>query len=426
MAVMLKEKIDELIEFIKCCIDNNTQAFEKKLNESNYNKFRMKLNQDNKFDVLTCAIGTVEKEKENTKNIILCIIRYFDYKELNYTFKIDGDVKIPLFDAMIKEQFLLAYSLMRMGANTNYVNNEGKVDIVKILKFLENFDNENLDKNIESFIIMLIESKNGEMLKRVLNYKLKDKNFIYIIKFLTCFKYRIPLTNNQIYELKYGEKTDINLTEKIYNRTFNYEKFNCEYKNIDKKVDSYDYPTISILIKYAKRSSTNSSKIWIIEMLLKFLKMSENVVKNISFYNLLLFYAENKKYSFIDCILKSLFFSYNGNYYINYDTILLKIIDSMDKNHLHNKYFENIIETIVNEYPDDTVKFDYYKFIIVIVIHSEIFVSSRIVYAILGSVQIGFVAYMAEDLDPNPFIMFMFILIIVRIYFGSFLQIDII
>ncbi|ORX38086.1 hypothetical protein BCR36DRAFT_417071 [Piromyces finnis] len=221
MAAMLKEKIDELIEFIKYCIDNNTdtQAFEKRLNESNYNKFRMKLNQDNKFDVLTCAIGTVEKESENTKNIILCIIRYFDYKELNYTFKIDGDVKIPLFDAMIKEQFLLAHSLMRMGANTNYVNNEGvnlisfiqkyyieKVDIVKILKFLENFDNENLDKNIESFIIMLIESKNEEMLKRVLNYKLKDKNFIYIIKFLTCFKYRIPLTNNQIYELKYGEK----------------------------------------------------------------------------------------------------------------------------------------------------------------------------------------------------------------------------
>ncbi|ORX38143.1 hypothetical protein BCR36DRAFT_417046 [Piromyces finnis] len=375
MAVMLKEKIDELIEFIKCCIDNNTdtQAFEKKLNESNYNKFRMKLNQDNKFDVLTCAIGTVEKENENTKNIILCIIRYFDYKELNYTFKIDGDVKIPLFDAMIKEQFLLAHSLMRMGANTNYVNNEGvnlisfiqkyyieKVDIVKILKFLENFDNENLDKNIESFIIMLIESKNEEMLKRVLNYKLKDKNFIYIIKFLTCFKYRIPLINNQIYELKYGEKTYINLTEKIYNRTFNYEKFNCEYKDIDKKVDSYDYPTISILIKYDKKSSSeivkilnklklykyiigdvsytrrvennlnlleyiikynfenynisfienilyyvaNSSKIWIIEMLLKFLKMNENVVKNISFYNLLLFYAENKKYSFIDCILK--------------------------------------------------------------------------------------------------------------------------
>eukprot|EP00833_Pecoramyces_ruminatium_P015148 jgi/Orpsp1_1/1189180/evm.model.d7180000070059.1 len=287
----MANSIDEKIIFIKKLIDKNcVNELKNFLKESDF-----KLNKLNheEFDILLYSI-----ENGSSLDTIDFIINECQYKNLNYVFNNQNEntsndnsyqnCKIPLFSAIVSENFELADLLLSYKADVNYTlkNNLNKT-IVDIISYL--CDNHCLNNKKLLYILnhgFSIKNMNTKIINEIINYKSEVKNDLldtifhhyifdndFILNLLHFYKNKKLLSIGQLSHMITKEKTKIEINDTMYDYAVktNYYKKNDiiyilfvydgsdpkkiterihHYKILETAIEKNDYYLVKRIINY--------------------------------------------------------------------------------------------------------------------------------------------------------------------------------
>ncbi|ORX45986.1 ankyrin, partial [Piromyces finnis] len=191
------------------------------------NKIKLNYLNNDFTDILIQSI-----EKDASIDFIEFIINYGKYKTLNFTIRGNPDYikKTPLASAIKKNNFKLADYLINYNADINYI----PYDI--LLKSLTKKNSKYIIyKGISittDLINILIKDNYNFFLKQIFKHVLFDNKFI--LKFLSFYKIRKPISNYGLKELIEKEKNKITFNKFMYKLALenaNYDAISLLYNN---------------------------------------------------------------------------------------------------------------------------------------------------------------------------------------------------
>ncbi|ORX44720.1 hypothetical protein BCR36DRAFT_228163, partial [Piromyces finnis] len=218
------EYIEELREDIIDLINkNDINNFEKYI-KNNY--ITLKDLNDKSFDILIYSI-----ENNASYEMIKFIIDQCQYETLNYFIVKDGIFKIPLFYAIIKNNFRVANLLLERKADINFTLN--KTSIVYYL-FKLNFLNKanlryilNKGFNIKYITYNIIDEFIQTFQNEFLNIFSDHIYFSLVLNLLKVYKNKDPINDQQLKKLLINNKDKITVDECLYNNAININNYHA-------------------------------------------------------------------------------------------------------------------------------------------------------------------------------------------------------
>jgi len=221
-------------------------------------------------------------------------------KNLNFSIGVYNKYKVPLFSAIANNNFKISNLLIKNKANINYkIYNNTVLDYLlnnnllitdNSLKYILNngFKRSNITLDL---IFNLIKNQLNDILEIIFNFYQKLSNSSILNTFLIRFyRNRVPLSNKQLIDVLSSVKTDITVTEKMYEHANFYDndhalKILFEHDGSDddelfKRVVKYHILEKAIKAKnydFVKKAIVNKSYNY------KYDTYREKIVKRISF-----------------------------------------------------------------------------------------------------------------------------------------------
>jgi len=214
----IEEIREDIIELLQ---KNDVICFEKYVKN---NDIALKKLNDKDFDILIYSI-----ENDVSYEIIKFIIDQCQYETLNYFIVKDGIFKIPLFYAIIKNNFRVADLLLERKADINFTLN--KTSIVYYLFKLKFLNKTNLKYilsngfNIKFITYNIIDEFIQTFQHDFLNIFSDHIYCSLVLNLLKVYKNKDVLTDQQLNKLLAHDKGKIIVDECLYNNAINVKNF---------------------------------------------------------------------------------------------------------------------------------------------------------------------------------------------------------
>ena len=180
-----------------------------------FNNIKVNDIDNSEFNILMHAF-----EKKASNDILKFLLK--EYENLNFEY----ENKVPLFEALVNNNYSIANALINHGANINFCNTERDNILLYLFKndFLNkrkmNFIFENgIDINYEDcskkrFLDYVIELNKFELVLSIFNFYMYNTSFI--VKLLMMYSNKIFVQKKDFQDLIQNEKTRIQITKSMY------------------------------------------------------------------------------------------------------------------------------------------------------------------------------------------------------------------
>ncbi|OUM70571.1 hypothetical protein PIROE2DRAFT_19457 [Piromyces sp. E2] len=201
-------------------------------------------------------IYTIESKKASVE-ILEYIINARKNKDLNFTIKLDGKYKTPLFEAVKNSAFDKADILIKNNANINYKSKHNHRNIYYYLYYNDLLTARNLryilnnGSNIDRIeLSRIIDSGDSDSVEAVYNYNYIKYNKNLILNLINLSKNKVAISHSSLKKIIKNQedilKIDDALYERVYDKGLNdilrvLFKYDGSYKNkLYRRIITYD------------------------------------------------------------------------------------------------------------------------------------------------------------------------------------------